>query len=140
MVFCVAIAILLILWRGVYKRGLKALRETLATARADTNNYKQLTEGQGRELEKYRRFEHYTHLPVPNEESMAGFQRYLAALGSNEFFMFYILTLENEIIANFAGGAPPEFARGAVHLINRIRSDVKTEIANQAVREKHAEV
>lgn len=83
----------------------------------DLVDYVKVLEKQLREAEAK-----YTTLKVPSGENL---QTYLSELYKNEYFLFYLHTIENELIVAFTNGKESDLYRGGLKAISRVREGIK---------------
>jgi hypothetical protein len=78
------------------------------------------------EKEKFEKYAHYIPIKSPQTKSdIDALNEYLAGLGKNEQFRFYIHNLENIILDEFRGGKEhSELYRGGLRIIQKIRDDI----------------
>ena len=96
---------------------------------------KELVECQETQLKKYHNYNHYVTLPIPSGK---GITQYLSDLSKQQMFLFYLMTLENEIRVIFRNSKEGDNSKGALRIIDRIREDLK--MAAFAESKKNAKV
>ena len=77
----------------------------------------------------------FTTLKIPEGEKL---QNYLASLSKNEYFMFYLFALENELLQSFVNGKESDIYKGGLKAIKRIKTDVLDAIRNDEIKRMKA--
>ena len=90
------------------------------------------------ELELYKNgYASYVTIPVPSGETMVSFNEYLGTLGKNQFFLFYLTTLENELLGLFRDGKGEDIYRGGLRAVDRIRKDIALANSTDGIKNRY---
>jgi hypothetical protein len=96
---------------------------------------KALVDGQAAQLKKYHDYSQYITVPVVSGKAVTTF---LSDLAKQQVFLFYLMTVENDVMFKFRDGKDSDVYRGALRAIDKIREDLRA--ASAAEGKKNAEV
>lgn len=76
-------------------------------------------------------FPAFTTLKIPSNDKLQGF---LAELGKNEYYLFYLLAIENELVESFINGKESDIYKGGLKAISRIKLDCLQAVKNEKMK------
>jgi len=77
-----------------------------------------------REKEKLEKFTNFITISAPrSRDAVDAFNEFMGGLNKNEYFLFYLQSLETEIVENFTEGKGEDH-RGGLKVLKQIRSDI----------------
>ncbi len=118
----------------------RRLKERAVDVDALTANFK----AQIAELERQLKLKktEYVVIRPPQESDLQEYNRQIAEIVKNPFYLAYFEQLKREVVASFSGNGKesPEYYKGQLHLIGKVFGDSRdAELIYHAMYEKQAE-